>query len=315
MGLKHLLSDHVPIYFDYADDKSKSNYRVLFANTGSLIGQRGITDNKQHFGDITLRNLEEWSKQLVKPLLKGMVTLIEDSKNKTVLEAAKTWPAFEEALKEAKALVLSKETDTTKLYAVLKTLSTTKWFPVESKKKSMKEKAKEAPGLAGPTVVETFELESKRKIGGNRYTHWKTAPWKVCSDHTIRSPGFEADIVQSFKSMYLNTITCDRPAVEVTLRNRKKDKIKYYFSVNPKLEEFLIHIRDTCTKLDKLSLECKGLCLKGKGLKHFKIRSGIEKVLAEIKKIEQMQPKRRRMAQREFSNRRDSPVMVRLLEE
>merc|ERR1711964_824816 len=71
--LETLLSDHVPIYFDYTDE-TKSDYRVLFANTGSLIGKRGITDNKRHFGDnITLGDLEELSQKLVIPLLKEMI--------------------------------------------------------------------------------------------------------------------------------------------------------------------------------------------------------------------------------------------------
>merc|ERR1711964_390582 len=71
--LETLLSDHVPIYFDYTDE-AKSDYRVLFANTGSLIGKRGITDNKRHFGDnITLGDLEELSQKLVIPLLKEMI--------------------------------------------------------------------------------------------------------------------------------------------------------------------------------------------------------------------------------------------------
>jgi len=85
--LETLLSDHVPIYFDYTDE-AKSDYRVLFANTGSLIGKRGITDNKKHFGDITLGDLEKWSEALVIPLLKGMMALVEQ--NRKVLETAGT---------------------------------------------------------------------------------------------------------------------------------------------------------------------------------------------------------------------------------
>merc|ERR1711964_274340 len=312
MGLKHLLSDHVPIYFDYADEKSKSNYRVLFANTGSLIGERGITDNKQHFGDITLVDLEEWSPKLVKPLLKGMVTLIE--KNQDVLEEAKTWSNFKKGLEDAKILFSESNPDMTKLYKVLKTLSKKTWFPSEEAARkagsppaltettndgvaaastkpqianaTMEE---EAPSQAGPTVVGTFKLVSKRKLKFRSWTDFTTDFWEVYSDHTIRAPDYEADIVRSFKNMYLNPATND---VHISFKAKGKDKQEYCFSVKdngPKLKEFLSYIRAT------------GLVA----------TFNLDKVLEQMEKT----TRRRRMAQREFSSRRDSPVMVRLLEE
>merc|ERR1711964_603314 len=62
--LPYLLSDHVPIYFDYTDKGVV--HRILFANNGSLLGRRGICDNSAHFKDITLDNLEEYRTKLVR---------------------------------------------------------------------------------------------------------------------------------------------------------------------------------------------------------------------------------------------------------
>jgi len=135
--LEYLLSDHVPIYFDYADEAG-SNYRVLFANTGSLIGARGVTNNKQTFGDnITFKDLKNWSKELWKPLLQGMIDLIKE--NRVVLENAGTmrteatqWDhksaGFQPVLDHAEKLLSNPNTTTTDFYKVLRVLSTKKWF-------------------------------------------------------------------------------------------------------------------------------------------------------------------------------------------
>jgi len=132
--LPYLLSDHVPIYFDYTD--KTGSYRLLFANTGSLIGERGITDNKTQFGDITLEDLKKWSKELVIPLLNGMIALIND--NRIVLKTAGTmektaaaWneknAGFETILEHANVLSRKNKPDT-EVYEVLKVLSKKKWF-------------------------------------------------------------------------------------------------------------------------------------------------------------------------------------------
>merc|ERR1711964_236320 len=88
--LPYLLSDHVPIYFDYTDNNGYV-CRVLFANTGSLLAQRGVLDNSKAFGNITLEELQQWSKKLVDPVLKGMVDLIKHKENERTLRWAKTW--------------------------------------------------------------------------------------------------------------------------------------------------------------------------------------------------------------------------------
>jgi len=381
--LETLLSDHVPIYFDYTDE-AKSDYRVLFANTGSLIGKRGITDNKRHFGDnITLGDLEELSQKLVGPLLKKMKTLIED--NRVVLEKAGTmkkntqdgieWcdeeAGFQNVLDKAEEL-LSGNPNPTDFYAVLKALSTKKWFrnrddarvaaggaavsdtPAtsniheaagDSTKPQIMAKTTNHVEEEEPEIVKSFELVSKRKLDFKRWNFPTTDTWHVCSDHTIinLATGDEADILQSFQKIYLNVITN-----EVHVRfNGKKGKSEYYFPVKDAsskklLGEFLIHIRDTCTALDKLNEAAE------KPPQHYTITSGINKVLTKLK-IKHTLPDgwvlgvdattkkphywrvddkgnqvdhtfdrptvRRRMAHREFSSRRDSPVMVRLLEE
>jgi len=335
--LPHLLSDHVPIYFDY--NHKGSDYRVLFANTGSLIGARGITDNKADFGDITLGDLEEWSKELVRPLLRGMMKLIED--NRPVLVKAKTMSDFQKILDQANEL-LSREAPskkhlmvefnqafTTDAYAVLKKLSMQKWF-------LSLDAAREATGRSTTTTnvtgaagasgavkatpiperspkitapkdddeddekLPTFKLNS-RKVG--TFDACKTKSWSVCSDNTIiKGPGFEADIVKSFRKVFLNPSTNQ---VYVSFNGGPND---HYFSLKDdgatnELREFLLLIQQTLAERAKdASSEKKA--------KKYRFRSNqIRALLAKPLKP------RRRMAQREFSSRRDSPVMVRLLEQ
>merc|ERR1711964_195364 len=82
--LSHLLSDHVPIYFDFKDPKSKTPtvHRILFANNASLLSKRkGMVDNSDAFGpNIHVKQLEQWSKELVEPLIRRTVKLIIDYK-------------------------------------------------------------------------------------------------------------------------------------------------------------------------------------------------------------------------------------------
>jgi len=93
----YLLSDHSPVAFTYTD-AAESTYRFLFANTGSLLGKRGIQDNKAAFGDnITLDDLKKWSNELVEPQIEGMIKLI--TSHQKVLEDAKTWKQYEDVEK------------------------------------------------------------------------------------------------------------------------------------------------------------------------------------------------------------------------
>merc|ERR1711964_802361 len=74
--LPFLLSDHVPMYFDYTGGKG-GRVRIMFANNASLLGERGIVDNRDVFGrGVTLTDLKQWSDALVAPLTEGMIKLI-----------------------------------------------------------------------------------------------------------------------------------------------------------------------------------------------------------------------------------------------
>merc|ERR1711964_268222 len=146
----------------------------------------------------------------------------------------------------------------------------------------------------------TFKLNS-RKVG--TFDACKTKSWSVCSDNTIiKGPGFEADIVKSFRKVFLNPSTNQ---VYVSFNGGPND---HYFSLKDdgatnELREFLLLIQQTLAERAKdASSEKKA--------KKYRFRSNqIRALLAKPLKP------RRRMAQREFSSRRDSPVMVRLLEQ
>merc|ERR1711964_340683 len=124
--LSHLLSDHVPIYFDFKDPKSKTPtvHRILFANNASLLAKRkGMVDNSDRFGKIEVAQLEQWSKDLVKPLIQGTMKLI--SGYKPELEAVSKWSGFESLINEAEQLL--KESNMEKLYTILMNLAQQTW--------------------------------------------------------------------------------------------------------------------------------------------------------------------------------------------
>merc|ERR1711964_860343 len=74
--VSHLLTDHVPMDFIYTDQETKHDCRVVFANTVGLIGSRGMLDNTKVFEPLKFKDLKELNMELLKPLIKGMVKII-----------------------------------------------------------------------------------------------------------------------------------------------------------------------------------------------------------------------------------------------
>merc|ERR1711964_421535 len=243
----YLLSDHSPVAFTYTDGKD-CTYRILFANTASLLGTRGVQDNKAAFGDnITLEDLHEWSNKLVDIQIEGMIKLINS--HQRVLKHAKTWEEYR-VFDKNKGKYLKKEgfrkvihryyTDVKPKpavgvdkarYKVLKALSNQVWF----------ESSEDA-------------AEAKHKF-----------PMKAVEVSSTIAPILSAWKEEHGQGLWNKTPTATQ------FRNYAA-KMK-----------FAVPNYGTVSKL-------------------FKARPDLGTA-------------RRRMAQREFSNRRDSPVMTRLLQE
>merc|ERR1711964_662952 len=158
--LSHLLSDYVPIYFDFKikDPKSKTPtvHRILFANNASLLAKRkGMVDNSDRFGKIEVAQLEQWSKDLVKPLIQGTMKLI--SGYKPELEAVSKWSGFESLINEAEQLL--KESNMEKLYTILMNLAQQTWgLPTALAEVQQQIKA---------GVMPAQQIKDEQQMGGN----------------------------------------------------------------------------------------------------------------------------------------------------
>jgi len=255
--LSHLLSDHVPIYFDFKikDPKSKTPtvHRILFANNASLLAKRkGMVDNSDAFGpNINEKQLEQWSKELVKPLIRGTVKLISDYKLE--LEAVEKWSGFQPLIIEAEKLL--KESNMEKLYTVLKKLAKQPWGEPKALAEAQQNCQK------ARVMQEKAALEAERKA-------------------------------QQIK---------DEQQIKAILTSWKTDggRLKQARKDLPTARNMVAYVTS-----GKSGLPCK-----------FKKWSEWRKILKNFEDNGELGTPRRRMAQREFSSRRDSPVMTRLLEE
>jgi len=360
----NLLSDHVPVDFNYTDSEGCVHH-VLFANCASLLDEsRGVVDNSKDFGNITFDDLQKWSDALVDPLIRGTIRMINT--NIDVLKKFKTWKpyqvieynedgttkkddhgkikvtqknGFEKIIQDydrikgnpvpkgasssrhararlGKFAPGNKQLSTSR--EVLAALSDEVWFrsdedaakakrdfpelvaepafPQKSVPVAPPVKVNEAPKT---DAKQTFELLS------NTSGDFKKETWTVSANGKITTPN--SDITTSFTRASCGEarklekrLRCYVPTeVNVSFKNRKAD---CSFSTDTK--------DGNREQLGKF-LKCIEKIKKRKGGTVTTIgNESIDTVLKEL-----ALRKSRRMAQREFSNRRDSPVMVRLLEE
>jgi len=334
--LQYLLSDHIPIYLDFTDPKGNI-YRVLFANTASLIGLRGIVDNSAAFGDITLANLQEWSRQLVQPLLEGMITLITE--NRDVLEWAGTWKTgtpwgkkgagFKDILDGYKAKTQVRGVDMLQIrYATLKQLSKRTWCTEEQALQAHKQ----------------FRFgqyqEPKLKWGGMRYPSLTA----VVKDYTLKA----GDKVQTSQSRGKKGVVEARDALDwgiiTEVSSTGKVSVKYSNGTY-KSDANIIRFRknesrkhwENGSQLEVYSESATrwyigtvtGIGSDNQDLLTLeydydkKTETSAKKELSRFHQhirpltgsVQTEAVIRRRMAQREFSDKRDSPAMIRLLKE
>merc|ERR1711964_43273 len=172
-----------------------------------------------------------------------------------------------------------------------------------------------------------FVLRSRRtRSSSTKASSWTTGQWTI-GDGTVRGPDdFRADIKDSFRKVCFrggNWGGKDNTQVYVKFNKPKKQQQKsnpnHYFSVKDSterknLKEFLKAIKNILQKYDDLESEKNTsifACLIG-GPKYQK---RVKQITTLLDALDEYPEYRRRMAQREFSSRRDSPVMVRLLQE
>merc|ERR1711964_135005 len=177
----------------------------------------------------------------------------------------------------------------------------------------------------GPPT-EVFELSSRmdritRKPKNNKF---KKEPWTVFPDGSIHLAG---DLLRQNSNAIDTRPVIDRVSklkgqVKITLKNANQSwQQEYFIRVNkqtkPELNRFLEYIQITLVKEDAYQRKIFNESKKSKSM----IRKEEQREKEFQRKIKEIDPVisglggRRRMAQREFSDKRDSPVMVRLLEE
>jgi len=368
--ISHLLTDHVPIDFVYTDPVTKTKTRVLFANTASLIGDRGILDNIAAFKGLKLNHMEELSKQLLIPLTDEMIKLIEE--NKKVLQWSGKWSIFEGIItsynskrkalkKQVKPNCDQREQAISDLYGFLTDLSDAKWFGIgkEGDKDYVDPERHALNALSERDFqsISAIQFQSSlplktevtlvnprlRTEGQTKYVVCKPDPKCPLHENQVRiqppaifhwksqyEPGyikkfaFNAEVVSLTKGSYqVKDTRLPLPlGIRVTLvgSNPKKDGHTKYTVCGPDdtdpLGENQVRIRPydgeykrkhlRMRKRDEFNAEVVSF--------NFIFKKG-KRILQNCKvKFPGTKPLRR-MAQREFSSRRDSPVMVRLLEE
>jgi len=167
-------------------------------------------------------------------------------------------------------------------------------------------------------TARTFELRSRDIKTSNFQRKFETHKWKVSHGTITHStgkgkPDFTADIEKSFTYVHFRKDkkgNVDTSQVLVAFNN---GMAKRYFSVKKKEDKtqlitFLRYVTGPLAEFSEQDHSSKP------------IPTRIEKINTVLRALSTSSGsmnvnRRRRMAQREFSSRRDSPVMVRLLEE
>merc|ERR1711964_818746 len=174
--------------------------------------------------------------------------------------------------------------------------------------------------------TEVFELSSRmdritRKPKNNKF---KKEPWTVFPDGSIHLAGElrRPNSTEGDTRPVIDRISKLKGQVKITLKNAKQSWDQEYFirvnkQTKPELNRFLEYIKITLVKEDayqrKIFNENKGKKSTRMITKEKQREKEFQRTINEIDAV--IGGKRRRMAQREFSDKRDSPVMVRLLEE
>merc|ERR1711964_825217 len=172
--------------------------------------------------------------------------------------------------------------------------------------------------------TEVFELSSRmdritRKPTDNKF---KKEPWAVFPDGSIYVDGElrRLNPTEGDTRPVIDRVSKLKGQVKITLKNaNQRWQQEYFIRVNkqtkPELNRFLEYIKITLVKEDAYQRKIFNESKKSKSM----IRKEEQREKEFQRKINEIDPvidgKRRRMAQREFSDKRDSPVMVRLLEE
>merc|ERR1711964_55235 len=175
--------------------------------------------------------------------------------------------------------------------------------------------------------TEVFELSSRmdritRKPKNNKF---KKEPWTVFPDGSIHLAGKlrRPNSTEGDTRPVIDRVSKLKGQVKITLKNAKQSWDQEYFirvnkQTKPELNRFLECVKRTLVKED--AYQRKIFNDKEKKTKSM-IRKEEQREKEFQKKMNEIDPVitglggRRRMAQREFSDKRDSPVMVRLLEE
>merc|ERR1711964_824777 len=157
-----------------------------------------------------------------------------------------------------------------------------------------------------------FELTSRRtRSSSTKASSWTTGQWTIFEDGTVTGPDdFMADIKDSFKKVCFRRSNWgykkDKTHVFVRFNKPKhqnqKNNSNHYFSVKDSKHR---------TNLKSFLKAIKDLLPSYAGANSTTRANKIDTLLTDLGK--EYQETRRRMAQREFSSRRDSPVMVKLL--
>merc|ERR1711964_22636 len=288
--LPYLLSDHVPMYLDFND--KGIDYRFMFANNVSLLGDRGVIDNSTRFGlDIDVKQLEQWSKELVKPIMRGTIALIKQYKPLLEDKEINKWGGFQSLITKAEKL-LADNVAVEELYKPLEKLAKHKLGDLTNVAKRIRRKQLLNKAFKGPETlglkVHFLKIPAKFPCKRNK----KACTSKICNDC-----GGENNKPNEERVICLTNPERKQIASMLSLW-----KIKYGRSGKvPGVRQFLNYA------LNPKSIPGeKNTCSK----KLFKYS-----IISSLFNATDLGTVRRRMAQREFSDRRDSPVMTRLLDE
>jgi len=275
-----------------------------------LHEKRGISDNKNQFGDITDDELQQWSNDLVVLQIEGMIKLI--NQHEDVLVWSKKWDAFQtiiqnytQKVKNIVPHVRPGEVDKPR-YKVLKQLSNEVWFDG-----------------SGPEADKQAAI-AKGKFPRVQYLQRSSAQLdEILADHTSsidRKPSIarfenpEQLAKEKQEGLFSRKDYPRLTDIAISKGLNKGDRIQTsegkWFSQTPRsagawgtINEVIDHFK-TYAKDEKIEVKWDDNLGGG-----FTYQSSCR-----IKAFQRQRNVRRRMAQREFSSRRDSP-MVHLLEQ
>jgi len=306
-----MLSDHGTVGFTFTD-KENCAYSILFGNSASLLNPtRGIVDNKETFGKmVTDADLNQWNNDLLVLQIEGMIKLIYQHYN--VLNYTKKWHAFDVIIQDYYQRVRQMpppplgEKDEHR-FAIITKLCNELWV-----------KGSKKPDDDGKTADKDA---TKAKV---EYSDGKRQFWLITNPAILQNLGYQKPKPLTVLQKYKRDVsqTKRRPSTSPASPASQKlfntlvpaqggtiNKVMFEELFN---RSFQLGARFLFKEVDDD---------KSNGLDADEFEAAY-KMLVQRGNICQMKhqhqkllSRRRRMAQREFSNRRDSPVMVRLLQE